>query len=372
MHEQNAKPIDTSPYPTLSLVGVPFSFVALDEPSVAARGTARLPIWTAIRAGEVWKIWWNGPASLLELHCNDSLVWSSHVEPDGEPLRDLVAYRAIISQFVDPARMVPGAGASQPSILGRAAERLIAQVNTPRALLRSAGKLLRAFLMFMGAVLCVTMLTQCKARNAGVAQTTSNWHADTASPSERAAKWQASPDSSLPPELRDRTLGEALSPTEMQVVANATREMGIQMRPSGQPFVIFSDPNCPSCKDLELKLSQVDPRFVPVIVPVSFKDGSEETVKRVLCAKDTVSAWSAAIGGYAPVGDAVSDGNCPGASDKALKANGAFVALNFSGTPTLVSATGRVIAGSGSLDDINKWLVANGGLKADAPLTPVR
>ena len=51
------------------------------------------------------------------------------------------------------------------------------------------------------------------------------------------------------------------------------------------------------------------------------------------------------------------------ATDKATKANGAFVALNFTGTPTLVSATGKVIAGSGSLDDINKWLAENGGLK---------
>lgn len=350
--QQQQQPGAAIPVPTLSLVGVPFSFVVHAEPDVAVRGSACAAIWTAIRPGEVWKIEWNGPATQLELHFNGSPVWESPVQPGAERLRDLIAYRGIVEQFT--TQRSAAAGALQSNLVGRAARWLLAQVNTPRALLRTSGRLVCAFLMFMGAVLLFTMAYQWNARQA-VAGTPPTAKASPAARSE------------LPPELRDRTLGETLSATEMQVVANATREMGIQMRPSGQPFVIFSDPNCPSCKDLEPKLSQVDPRFVPVIVPVSFKDGSEDAVKRVLCAKDTVSAWAAAVGGYAPVGDAVSDGTCAGAADKVLRANGAFVALNFTGTPTLVSATGKVVAGSGSLDDINKWLVANGGLKADAP-----
>jgi protein-disulfide isomerase len=350
--QQHQQPGAANPAPTLSLVGVPFSYMVHAEPEASVRGSVYATLWTAIRPNEVWKIDWNGPASRIELSFNNSLVWESPVASGAGPLRDLVAFQSVVDQFVAPPPAA--AGPPQPHLLGRASRWVISQVNTPRAVLRTSVRLVCGFLMFMGAVLLFTMIYQWNARQALAASV----RADTSASAAPAAK--------VPPELRDRTLGETLSATEMQVVANATRELGIQMRPSGQPFVIFSDPNCPSCKDLEPKLSQVDPRFVPVIVPVSFKDGSEDAVKRVLCAKDTVSAWSAAIGGYTPVGDAVSDGTCAGAADKVLKANGAFVALNFTGTPTLVSATGKVVAGSGSLDDINKWLVANGGLKADA------
>lgn len=359
MNDHNSQPSVANPVPTLSLVGTPFSFVDTGEADPAR--AEYVPIWTAVRPGEVWKIWWNGQKSEMELRFNESTVWSSPVFPVPGRLRDLSAYRQIVEQFVRPNAGADGAaGAAGASILGAAGKRLAAQLNTPRAFGRTALRLVRWFLIFMGLVLLVTMCSQWRARSSGSLPPGSHYGVTTPKTAPVAE------DHEVPPELRDRTLGETLSATEMQVVANATRELGIQMRPSGQPFVIFSDPNCPSCKDLEPKLSQIDPRFVPVIVPVSFKVGSEALVKNVLCAKDTVAAWSAAIGGYAPVGDAASDGTCSGAADKAMKANGAFVALNFTGTPTLVSATGKVIAGSGSLDDINKWLAENGGLKDGA------
>ena len=356
MNELNTQPSAANPVPTLSLAGSSFNFIETGGSEVESADFA--PLWTAVRPGEVWKIWWNGQKSELELRFNESTLWSSLVHPLPGRLRELPAYRQIVEQFGRPNAFA--AGATGSSILAAAGKRLAEQLNTPRALGRTALRLVRWFLMFMGMVLLVTMFSQWRVRSSGNLPPGSHYGV-TAPKSEPVAQ-----SNDVPPELRDRTLGDSLSATEMQVVANATREMGIQMRPSGQPFVIFSDPNCPSCKDLEPKLSQIDPRFVPVIVPVSFKVGSEELVKDVLCAKDTVSAWSAAIGGYAPTGDAVSDGKCAGAEDKAMKANGAFVALNFTGTPTLVSATGKVIAGSGSLDDINKWLAENGGLKEGA------
>lgn len=354
MNEHNTQPSAANPVPTLSLAGSSFNFIETGGRDVESADF--VPLWTAVRPGEVWKIWWNGQKSELELRFNETTLWVSQVYPLPGRLRDLPAYRQIVDQFTGSTQ----AGSAGSSILSRARQGLLESVNTPRALGRTALALGRWFLMFMGLVLLVTMCSQWRARSSGNLPPGSHYGVAAPSREPVAAK------SEVPPEMRDRTLGDALSATEMQVVANAAREMGIQMRPSGQPFVIFSDPNCPSCKDLEPKLSQIDPRFVPVIVPVSFKVGSEELVKNVLCAKDTVSAWSAAIGGYAPAGDAVSDGKCAGAADKATRANGAFVALNFTGTPTLVSATGKVIAGSGSLDDINNWLAENGGLKDGA------
>lgn len=356
MNELNMQPSAATPVPTLSLVGSSFNFI--DAPEPAPERTEPVPIWTAVRPGEVWKIWWNRQKSELELRFNDSTLWTSVVHPLPGRLRELPAYKQIVDQFTGAVR--PDAAAAGSRVLRRVGKHLVEQVNTPRALGRTVFRLVRWFLMFMGLLLLVTMCSQWRARSS--ANLPPGTHYGVTAPKSN----YASPGEDVPAELRDRTLGDKLWPTEMQVVANASREMGIQMRPSGQPFVIFSDPNCPSCKDLEPKLSQIDPRFVPVIVPVSFKVGSEELVKNVLCAKDTVAAWSAAIGGYAPTGDAISDGKCVGAEEKVMKANGAFVALNFTGTPTLVSATGKVIAGSGSLDDINKWLAENGGLKDEA------
>lgn len=362
MNELNPTLNPSNPIPTLSLVGSPFSFIDTGEPT-PERGSGLIPIWTALRTGEVWKIWWNGQKSELELRFNDSTVWSSLVHPLPGRLRELPAYRQIVDQFVRPVSEPLEAAGSESTFRRKAAGLLAAQVDSPRAVGRTAARLARWFLMFMGLVLLVTMTSQWLGRRSGNLAPGS--HYGVAAPASAPATPSAG-SSDLPPELRDRTLGEALSPKEMQVVVNIAREVGVQMRPSGQPFVVFSDPNCPSCKDLEPKLSQVDPRFVPIIVPVSFKPGSEELVKNVLCAKDTVSAWSAAIGGYPPVDAAASEGKCVGADEKVMKANGAFVALNFTGTPTLVSATGKVIAGSGSLDDINKWLEANGGLKSES------
>lgn len=321
MNDLNTQPSAANPVPTLSLTGSAFSFI--EAGNLDHDRAYPVVIWTAARPGEVWKIWWNSQTSELALHYNESVLWSSQVHPLPGRLPELSAYRQIVEQFTRPAE----AHAFVPNLLGRARKGLIERVNSPRALARSALTLVRWFLMFMGLVLLVTMCSQYQTRSSGNLPPGTHYGVN-------APKSDTAPADELPPELRDRTLGDKLSVTEMQVLANVTRELGIQMRPSGQPFVIFSDPNCPSCKDLEPKLSQIDPRFVPVIVPVSFKVGSEELVKNVLCAKDTVSAWSAAIGGYAPIGDAVSDGKCAGAEDKVLKANGAFVALNFTGTPT--------------------------------------
>jgi len=350
--------------PILDLSGDAFHLTYGAEPLPEERPGAVVTLMLATRGVEVWRIVWRGPASALVLYHGETEVWRAEmtVSPTLACLMLTAPFEVVAQQFLSHNERKARFPATKPrgSVGARMVRAIQTRVSSPAAIGRGVFTLGRWLLMFMGLVLLVTMLSQWKARASGNLAPGS--HYGTAPVSASPA-----PAPELPPELRDRTLGETLSPTEMQVVANATREMGIQMRPSGQPFVVFSDPNCPSCKDLEPKLSQVDPRFVPVIVPVSFKPGSEDLVKRVLCAKDTVSAWSAAIGAYAPTGDAVSDGTCAGAADKALKANGAFVALNFSGTPTLVSATGKVIAGSGSLDDINKWLAQNGGLKPDVP-----
>ncbi|WP_455342747.1 thioredoxin fold domain-containing protein [Variovorax durovernensis] len=321
-------------------------------------------IFTAMHPGSgvVWMVRWFAPTSHLVVSrtgagadgAGSEELWRREVKDAGERralIKNIVDQFAAFNEQCDKAA---GGGAVSRGV-GWLKDYLVALVRRPKSIWSVLRALLKWFLIFMGLLLCFTLLMQYLYGYKGPV-------------SPGAASPPAAGVHPVPAELRDRALGDALTMTEMQVLANATREVGVQMRPTGQPFVVFSDPNCPACKDLESKLSQVDPRFVPVIVPVSFKPGSDELVKRVFCAKDTVAAWSVAVGGLAATGDAASDGACPDAAQKALSANAAFTALNFSATPTLVSATGKVVAGSGSIERINKWLDTNGGL----PATPAQ
>lgn len=305
--------------------------------------------------GATWLVRWYTSTSCLSVARRDGdgpfeEIWRQEVKDESTPIESNPLYLNIIQQFAafnDRCEKAAGHGALSRGTVWLK-DGLVNFVRRPKAIRRGLWVLVKWFLIFMGVLLCFTLLMQSLFGFKGPV-------------SPRAAS-AAVAGNQVPPELRDRSLGDSLTTTEMQVVADATRQLGVQMRPTGQPFVVFSDPNCPACKDLETKLSQVDPRFVPVIVPVSFKPGSDELVKRVFCAKDTVAAWSVAVGGHEATGDAASDGSCPEAAHKALSANAAFTALNFSATPTIVSATGKVVAGSGSIEGINKWLIANGGL----------
>lgn len=358
-HVPDARALPTVPILPLGGAGA-FDLTLDGEGGPIDRMNGTMCLLRAVRDQDVWTLDWRGPEESMVLARLGRPVWRCTIPGSGSvfSLRQLPEFKAILEQFEQHNRAFRSAGAG--GWLAKAAAELRARLSSPRATVILLWKLLKQalklVLMIMGAVLAVTLWLQ----HTPVTTAATTVGPATSAPTAAPVGHQAG---TLPAELRDRTLGESLSPTEMAVVANITREVGVQLRPAGQPFVIFSDPNCPSCKDLEQKLAQVDPRFVPVIVPVAFKDGSEAAVRRVLCAKDTAAAWSAEIG--AAAGDtalANGDGSCAGAAEKVTKANGAFVALNFSGTPTIVSATGKVVAGSGPVETINRWLDANGGL----------
>lgn len=314
------------------------------------------------KTGAAWWVRWAPESSTIAVSRTNpdggvEELWHQAVPADGKSIEGHPLFLNIVDQFTAfNERCARPVGST---VLSRGIDWVKAGLHSfvrrPKAIRRGLWAVVKWFLIFMGALLCFTMAVQRLNGYKGVA------------PVRTSA---AAPGNEVVPELRDRSLGDSLTTTEMQVVADVTRQLGVQMRPTGQPFVVFSDPNCPACKDLESKLSQVDPRFVPVIVPVSFKPGSDELVKRVFCAKDTVAAWAVAVGGHEATGDAASDGSCTEASQKALSANAAFTALNFSATPTIVSATGKVVAGSGSIEGINQWLIANGGLSATAVQKP--
>ncbi len=344
--------------------GGAWSMLFSTEPDPERLKDGPVQIWRAWRGNDSWALDWSDTDGRLRLMSSQAgEVWGSYCRRNG-PVTDMPELKAISDQFransmaahasakiggqpvLDWVHKRRGATVAAPST-GSGGIQVAPAASGNGWAWRLSLKAGRIVLMLMGALLILTMVVQ-HMRGSVV-------------PS--AAASAVSPVAAASPLQKDRSLSDQLTPTEMRVVANATRSLGIQMKPSGQPFVIFSDPNCPVCKDLESKLAKVDPRFAPIIVPVAFKPNSEEAVRKIICAKDPIGAWSAAIGGTTPTGDAVSDGNCDDAANRVTASNGAFVALNFSGTPTLVSATGKVVSGSGSVEQIDQWLSANGGLK---------
>jgi hypothetical protein len=150
--------------------------------------------------------------------------------------------------------------------------------------------------------------------------------------------------------------GDQLNETEKKILAQTVLASGIELRSGGKPFVIFSDPNCPACRQLEARLDEIDKGLSPVVVPVSFKTNSAEAVANILCSKDVAGAWRGAI-----TGQKLSGSGCQKGEDQATANNAAFVALRFERTPTIVAANGKVAVGAKDFDGLLRWIKENSG-----------
>lgn len=155
-------------------------------------------------------------------------------------------------------------------------------------------------------------------------------------------------DTAPPPSLFNDSLppqGSTLSETEMVQVKQAD---GIAMKAKGDTFYVFSDPNCPFCVELERSLAKLDGDLQPVVIPLGYKPGSRDLAAAVLCSENPAKAWrSALIEGVAPKAGACEKGLQAVDSNMAL-----FHRLQMSSTPTMVSAKGSVIVGSGNPETI--------------------
>ena len=104
---------------------------------------------------------------------------------------------------------------------------------------------------------------------------------------------------------------------------------------------MFSDPDCPYCKQLESNLTKVtDVTIYTFLYPL---EGLHPDAKRksvgVWCAKDRVKAWDDLM-----LRNVVSDANC---ADHPVDRNLKLAeSMSVTGTPTLIFANGQVVPGS--------------------------
>lgn len=117
-------------------------------------------------------------------------------------------------------------------------------------------------------------------------------------------------------------------------------------------LVIFEDPKCPFCKQLEGEMTKVDNVTVYVFLyPLeSIHPGATELSRKIWCAPDRSKAWLDAMqSGTVPVNKA----DCDTPVDKLAKLGSSF---RITGTPTLVFADGTRFPGALPADRLEKLL----------------
>ncbi|TKC90878.1 DsbC family protein [Trinickia terrae] len=118
-------------------------------------------------------------------------------------------------------------------------------------------------------------------------------------------------------------------------------------------IAVFSDPNCPYCKQLETTLKSIDNVTVyTFLYPVLSPDSLVKS-KSIWCSADRAKTWEAwMLDHKAPNGPA----NCDtSALDKNLALGRG---MNVTGTPTVFLADGRRLPGAVSADQLDKALAS--------------
>lgn len=138
----------------------------------------------------------------------------------------------------------------------------------------------------------------------------------------------------------------AYAPAQMPDLTRNAIKFGSE-KDEGRMLLVFSDPQCPFCRDLEAALAKLPKDVAVRVFPVSFKQGSSEIAAGVYCAINSAKAWRGVVlDGDQPASNGA---ECNGA-DKVAENNAAFAGLGFTSTPTLVNGNGKVSVGAMSAD----------------------
>lgn len=105
---------------------------------------------------------------------------------------------------------------------------------------------------------------------------------------------------------------------------------------------VFTDPQCPYCKEFERTLASLGPEWSVRILPVGFKPGSMEMSDAALCAKDPAQAWKYAIQGRT----SKELPSSPSCSRSAKKNTETFAMLGMTSTPSTLRGDGKLFEGA--------------------------
>lgn len=112
---------------------------------------------------------------------------------------------------------------------------------------------------------------------------------------------------------------------------------------------VFSDPECTYCRRLEPTLQQLDNVTIYTFLFPILGEKSNQSAKSVWCAADRNKAW----GDYMLRSGMLQTGEC----DNPIQRNVALgTSLGITGTPTMITASGRVQPGAIPLEQIESLL----------------
>lgn len=130
-----------------------------------------------------------------------------------------------------------------------------------------------------------------------------------------------------------------------------------EVRGNGQrKLVVFSDPDCPFCKKLEMELAKLDNVTIYTFpMPLEgLHPTAPQTAKSIWCSSKRQAAWrDYLISNKQPTGKT----DCPNPIERNVQLG---QKLGFNGTPTLIAEDGRVMPGAASADQIENWLNQKG------------
>ena len=120
---------------------------------------------------------------------------------------------------------------------------------------------------------------------------------------------------------------------------------------------VFSDPLCQHCQRFENDLDELGHQFTVHLFPVSAIGGPSSRTRnsRALCASDGdhAAVWRTIIAGRDDVGTDCATGRAAADANDAF-----FAAVRFTGTPTIISATGAIFPDTlpNSATTIGEWM----------------
>lgn len=122
-------------------------------------------------------------------------------------------------------------------------------------------------------------------------------------------------------------------------------------------IAVFSDPNCPYCKQLETTLESVDNVTVYTFLYPVLSPDSVEKSKAIWCSSDRAKTWESWMIDHQPPASAAAD-----CDTSALDQNLALGHdLNVTGTPTVILSDGRRMPGAVSASALNDALAGSHG-----------
>ena len=112
-------------------------------------------------------------------------------------------------------------------------------------------------------------------------------------------------------------------------------------------IAVFTDPNCPFCKQLEAELKKLDNVTINIFI-LAFKPQSVAPSKKIFCEKNPAQAWDDLISkGYEPTGQKT----CENPIDRNLSL---ARTLGISGTPTIIFSNGFKVSGAYPAEQIEQ------------------